>query len=34
MPRYTTVSLNYLKKKGTSLDVTDVLVHLIMHRRD
>ena len=26
--------LNYLKKKGISLDVKNVLVHLIMHERD
>ena len=32
--RYTTVWLNYLEKKGTSLDVKDVLVHLIIHKRD
>ena len=34
VPRYTTVWLHYLKKKGISLDVKDVLVHLIMHERD
>ena len=34
LPRYTTVWLDYLKKKGISLDVKDVLVHLIMHKRD
>ena len=34
VPRYTTVWLDYLKKKGISLDVKDVLVHLIMHERD
>ena len=34
VPRYTTVRLDYLKKKGISLDVKDVLVHLIMHERD
>ena len=34
MPRYTTVWLDYLQKKGISLDVKDVLVHLIMHERD
>ena len=34
VPRYTTVWLDYLKKKGISLDVKDVLVHLIMHQRD
>ena len=34
VPRYTTVWLDYLKKKGISLDVEDVLVHLIMHERD
>ena len=34
MPRYTTVWLDYLKKKGISLDVKDVLVHLIMHKRN
>ena len=32
--RYTTVWLDYVKKKGISLDVQDVLVHLIMHERD
>ena len=31
---YTTVWLNYLKKKEISLDVKDVLVHLIIHERD
>ena len=34
VPRYTTVWLDYLKKKGMSLDVKDVLVHLIMHEQD
>ena len=34
LPRYTTVWLDYQKKKGISLDVKDVLVHLIMHERD
>ena len=34
MPRYTTVWLDYLKEKGISLDVKDVLVHLIMYERD
>ena len=34
VPRYTTMWLDYLKKKGISLDVKDVLVHLIMHERD
>ena len=34
MPRYTTLWLDYLKKKGIGLDVKDVLVHLIMHHRD
>ena len=34
VPSYTTVWLDYLKKKGISLDVKDVLVHLIMHERD
>ena len=34
VPRYTTVWLDYLKKKGISLDVKDVLVHLVMHERD
>ena len=34
VPRYTTMWLDYLKKKGSSLDVKDVLVHLIMHERD
>ena len=33
MPKYPTVWLDYLKKKGVSLDVEDVLVHLIMHQR-
>ena len=32
--RYTTVWLDYLKKKGISLDVKDVLVQLIMHKQD
>ena len=34
VPRYTTVWLAYLKKKRISLDVKDVLVHLIMHERN
>ena len=34
MPRYTMMWLDYLKKKGISLDVKDVLVHLIMHEQD
>ena len=34
VPRYTTVWLDYLKKKGISVDVKDVLVHLIMHERN
>ena len=34
VPRNTTVWLDYLKKKGITLDVKDVLVHLIMHERD
>ena len=34
VPRYTTVWLDYLQKKGVSLDVKDVLVHLIMHERN
>ena len=34
VPRYTTVWLDYLKNKGISLDVQNVLVHLIMHERD
>ena len=34
VPRYTTVWLDYPKKKGISLDVKDVPVHLIMHERD
>ena len=34
VPRYTTVWLDSLKKKGISPDVKDVLVHLIMHERD
>ena len=29
VPRYTTVWMNYLKKKNISLDVKDVLVHLV-----
>ena len=29
VPRYTTVWIDYLKKKGISLDVKDVLVHLV-----
>ena len=33
-PRYTTVWVDYLKKKGTRPDVKDVLVHLIMHERN
>ena len=32
--RYTTVWLDYLKKKAIDLDVKDVLVHLIMHKRN
>ena len=34
VPRYTKVCLDHLKKKGISLDVKDVLVHLIMHEPD
>ena len=34
MPRYATVWLDVLKKRGISLDVKDVLVHWIMHERD
>ena len=34
VPRHTTVWLDYLKKKGISLDVKDLMVHLIMHERD
>ena len=34
VPRYTLVWLDLLKKKGISLEVNDVLVHLIMHERD
>ena len=34
VPRYTTVWLDHLKRKGISLDVKDVLEHLIMHERD
>ena len=34
MTKYTTVWLDYLKKKGTSLNLKVVLVHLIMHERD
>ena len=33
-PRYTTVWLDYLKKKGISLDVKDVPVHFFMHEPD
>ena len=29
VPRYTTVLIDYLKKKNISLDVKDVLVHLV-----
>ena len=29
MPRYTTVWMDYLKKKNISLDVKDVLVHFM-----
>ena len=29
MPRYTTVWMDFLKKKNISLDVKDVLVHLV-----
>ena len=29
MPRYTTVWMDYLKKKNISLDVKDVFVHLV-----
>ena len=29
MSRYTTVWMDYLKKKNISLDVKDVLVHLV-----
>ena len=29
VPRYTTVWMDYLKKKNISLDVKDVLVHLV-----
>ena len=34
VPRYTMVWLDYLKKKGITPDVQDVLVHLIMHKTD
>ena len=34
VPRYTTVWLDYLKKRGISLDVKDVFLHLIMHERE
>ena len=34
VPRYTRVWLNYLSKKGISLDVKDVPVNLIMHEQD
>ena len=34
VPRYTTVWLDYLKKKGIRMDVKDILVHLTMHERD
>ena len=33
VPKYTTMWHDYLKKEGISLDVKDVLVHLIMHKR-
>ena len=29
MPRYTTVWMEYLRRKNISLDVNDVLVHLV-----
>ena len=29
MPRYTTVWMDYLRRKNISLDVKDVLVHLV-----
>ena len=29
MPRYTTLWIKYLRKKNISLDVKDVLVHLV-----
>ena len=29
MPRYTTVWMEYLRNKNISLDVKDVLVHLV-----
>ena len=34
LPMYTTVWLDYRKKKGISLEVKNVLVHLIMNERD
>ena len=34
VPRYTTVWLDYLKKKEISLDVKDVFGHLNLHERD
>ena len=34
MPRFTSVSLDYLKDKKIKLDVKDVLLHLIMGSRD
>ena len=34
VPRYTMVWLHYLKKKGISPDIKDVLVHLTMHERE
>ena len=29
MPRYTTVRMDYLRKKNISLDVKEMLVHLV-----
>ena len=34
VPRYTTLWVDYLKKKAICLDVNDILVHLIMHEWD
>ena len=34
VPRYTTVWLDFLKKRAISLDDKHFLVHLIMHERD
>ena len=34
VPRYTTMLLEYFKKKRINLDMKDVSMHLIMHDRD